>query len=389
MKGIKTRIGRKISPKHILEAGFEKIEDNFPKAASFFNYVSKGRLLQINDFFEIIERDHKLLEPKYRPHFSKLTENIRGYDVENLKNVRIPIRSGFVYNAVIHGHIKAPISVMDGYAFGFAFPKKDRLPWGDVYPMPIKRTLHISGDVIFVPNLNNIFHLMIEHILPPFAFIIRNRDKNLFNQKITFVTQVDFPLLRLLAGFLNSVGYTASIVHIRPYEKAYVDRVIISRAVSSDGDLNYAYAEEMEQLRNYIDKLTADILVPEICYIKRTNTPRRNILNQDQFVLELGKYGIESYEFNFKNFLKQIAIFSKAKIIISGNGAALTNAIWSNGQQEIVELFSEDRRPKAMLNISSQHNLRYHPLIGSHEVGNGHYYFDIDKTIGYIRKISD
>lgn len=387
LKGLNSRIGRKISPKLLLESGFEYIEDNFPNAASFFNYFSRGKLLDDKDFCEIIERDHRLLEPAYRSQFTKLTEIIPHFDIDRHSQIRVPIKSGFIENAIIHGHIKAPIRSSDQLAFGFAFPKLQRLPWGDVYPLPLKRTFRVRGDVIFVPHLINIFHLLIEHVLPPFSFVIRNRHSNSCSRKITFVSQVNFPLLKLLTDFLRFSGFDASVIYIKPYDKVLADRIIVSRAVSDDGDLNYAFAEEMEELESFISNITADINVPDVCYIKRTNTPRRNILNQKQFISELSKIGIKSYDFNFENVLIQMAVFSKAKIIISGNGAALTNMIWANRPIDIIELFSKERRPKAMLNIAAHHGLGYHPLIGSSESGNGHYSFDIDETIDYVKKI--
>ena len=387
MKGAKSRIGRKLSPKFVLEAGFEKLEDNFPKIANILNYHSKGRVLETEDFVEVIYRDHKLLNPAYSPHFKTLTEILPNFDIESHKDIRIPIKSGFVEDAIIYGHIKAPIRISNGMAFGFAFPKQERLPWGDVYPLPLQRARRLKGDIIFIPRLINIFHLMIEHILPPFAFVVRNKGKIEFNRKFTFVTQVKFPVLNVFADYLNYIGFDCSVVELAPYDKIYADRVIMSRAVSDDGDLNYAYSEELAELSSFLNDKTSHIQVPEICYIKRTDTPRRNILNQNQFVAELSKEGIQSFDFNFGNYMQQIAIFSKSKTIISGHGAALTNIMWSNDKQKIVELFSKERRPKCMLNIASQHNLAYHPLIGSSETGNGHFKFNIRETIKYIKNL--
>jgi capsular polysaccharide biosynthesis protein len=119
-------------------------------------------------------------------------------------------------------------------------------------------------------------------------------------------------------------------------------------------------------------------------YVARTQTPRRNVLNQVELIKRLSQIGVPTYEFKFENFLEQIAVFRKAKLIITPHGAALSNIIWSPAGQNILELFSLNRRHKLFLQMAAQHELNYNLLFGSETSGNDNFQAPIEEIIGFI-----
>lgn len=379
------RFGRKISPKVWLEDIFIQIEDKFPKFAHSLRYYSQIDVLAEGDFIEIIKRPHRLFDDEYFSSLRALCELIPNFDFERLQAMKIPLFLALVEDVVIHGHIKVPLRRSNGRAFDFEVRNgrhQGRISWGDTYPLPIYKTRHIDGDVIFVPRLKNVFHLLMENIVPSVCAITRRPD--LIGKEVTFVTQVDYPLLTLFANYLNSRGFNASVIVISPFDKITVDRLIVARAFAEDSDLNYANAQEMEIIKKFIDEEIQKISVPEIVYVARTQTPRRNVLNQVELIKRLSQIGVPTYEFKFENFLEQIAVFRKAKLIITPHGAALSNIIWSPAGQNILELFSLNRRHKLFLQMAAQHELNYNLLFGSETSGNDNFQAPIEEIIGFI-----
>ena len=217
------RLGRQFSPKILLEDLFIRIEDNFPKISTALRYHSHIDVLGPDDFAETILRPNKLFEDAYVQSLNHLCGLIPDFDYERLNKMKIPLHLAFVEKAIIHGHIKVPLRSDNGRAFDFEFRNgryPGRVAWGDVYPLPFYKTTRIAGDVIFVPRLKNVFHLLMENIVPSVCAITRRPD--LFKRKITFVTQVNYPALTLLSEYLNSIGFQTDIVvinHRLPIER--------------------------------------------------------------------------------------------------------------------------------------------------------------------------
>jgi Glycosyltransferase 61 len=370
MKPWRKRLGRSLSPKPLLGTLFSAIEDRSPVMSRILRYHSRTHELRPDQCFETIYRPIRVFEDRYVRQYEIVRNVPEGTFLSQSPDEQIPIHTAFVKDVMIHGHIKAPIDAKTGDAVAFYFPHS-RIAWGDVYPLPWSRETAIEGDVIFIPHLTNIFHLLVEHVVPAITAVIRNRAA--VNRRITIVSQIDFPILNFFTDYLNHAGFDAELKLISSFDKIHVERLVTSRAKAIDADFNYAYREELDHMAAFIDAAVEKIEVPEICYIERSHTPRRNILNQAELKDSLAQQGVTSLRFNFQNFLLQVAVFRKSRVIISAHGAALTNMIFSTPKQTIVEIFPENLRPKCYINMASQHGVDYHPLIGSPEVGNGHF----------------
>jgi hypothetical protein len=382
MKPWRKRLGRSLSPKPLLGGLFAKIEASSPSAAGILRYHSDTRVLDERDCLSTIYRPIRVFDDRYIRHYETV-RNLEPFSLASTSNTdQVPIHTAFLENMVIHGHIKAPIDAVTGKATSFYFPHA-RLDWGDVYPLPVRRREIIKGDVIFIPRLTNLFHLLVEHVIPTFAAAIRSRPD--LQKKITIISQVNFPLLSIFVEYLNYIGIDAELRFISHFDELYVERLLTSRAKAQDADFNYAYAEEMALMSEFLDKKIKNIDVPERVYIERSHTPRRQILNQAELIKSLSENDIQSIKFSFENYLTQIAVFRKSHMIISAHGAALTNIAFAKPSQNIIEVFPEDLRPKCYINMASQHDLNYLPIIGSKQSGNEHFSIPIGAVLHAVQ----
>jgi hypothetical protein len=381
MKSWRKRVGRSLSPKPLLAALFLSIEQKSPRFASWLRYHSQIEEIGRSDEGQTLQRSIRAFEAPYRQQLDKIIGTPRSFEIYG-PNSEVPIITAFRNNVEIHGHIKVPVSANEKRALGIYFPWKS-LPWGEVYPLPLRITSMIDGDAIFVPRMNNVFHLLVEYIIPAVSAVLRNN--NTINN-LTIVSQVKYPILEVIANFLNEIGIRTSIKYINIFDKVIVERLILSRARSFDQAYDYAFAEEMQCFSNYLDGLVHSIEVPEICYIRRTKTPRRNVINEHNLIDELKKYSVGIEEFSFENCLRQIAVFRKSRLIISGHGAAFSNIIFSKKGLSILEIFPFDTRPRCFLNLASQHGLDYSCLFGSISKGNNDYEAPINEIIDFVKK---
>ena len=382
MKSWRKRIGRSLSPKPLLGGLLAKVEDSSRRAAVFLRYHSRTHVIDPEECFSTIRRPIHVFSDRYVRQYERV-RNLPPFELDSCAPPElIPIHSAFLENIVLHGHIKAPIDAVTGEAKSFYFPHS-RLVWGDVFPLPVRRREIIKGDAIFIPRLTNLFHLLVEHVIPAFAAAIRSRPD--LQKKLTIISQVNFPLLDIFVEFLNYIGFDADLRLMSHFDEIHVERLLTSRAKAKDADFNYAYAEEMALMSEFFDKKIKNIDVPERVYIERSHTPRRQILNQAELIKSLSENDIQSIKFSFENYLTQIAVFRKSRMIISAHGAALTNIAFAKPSQSIIEVFPEDLRPKCYINMASQHELNYLPIIGSKQSGNEHFSIPIGEVLHAVQ----
>ncbi|MED3883938.1 glycosyltransferase family 61 protein [Priestia aryabhattai] len=74
-------------------------------------------------------------------------------------------------------------------------------------------------------------------------------------------------------------------------------------------------------------------------YIKRGNVKRRKVINEEEILQELERYGFEVLEMDGKSLDEQIKLFENAECIIAPHGAALTNILFMTPNSKVVELF--------------------------------------------------
>ena len=119
--------------------------------------------------------------------------------------------------------------------------------------------------------------------------------------------------------------------------------------------LKFLRQEFLKQI--YLQNLT----YPERIYISRGKARYRRVLNEEELINYLEKFGFESVALEERPVAEQIALFYHAKIIVAPHGSGLTNIIFCQKETKIIEL-------------TSPHYVRhYYPVI-SQLLGLQHYY---------------
>jgi hypothetical protein len=101
---------------------------------------------------------------------------------------------------------------------------------------------------------------------------------------------------------------------------------------------------------------------PKRFYVSRKDT--RRVINEPELLNALHKYGIKALFPEKFSFLEQVALFSRADLIIAPHGAALTNLLFAKPGTTVLEFFSPNYVNVCYWSISKLGKLRYSYLLG-------------------------
>jgi capsular polysaccharide biosynthesis protein len=80
-------------------------------------------------------------------------------------------------------------------------------------------------------------------------------------------------------------------------------------------------------------------------YIRRGDTPRRQLVNEDELIERLGEYGVEPITPDQRTVAEQAALFSAADLVVSPHGAALANLAFCRPGATVLEIHSPAWQP--------------------------------------------
>jgi Glycosyltransferase 61 len=354
----------------LMNALLSGMEDDYPSLSRLMRYHSRViNPFHLNDV-TLFDRPLKWLDEPYLDHFRRLDLSTTSPDPDAPKSYLIPVSVLETDDYIIHGNIKAPIQESTGLALSYL--PISRLSLTDSYPLPIYRSVRVEGHIIFIPNIENYFHLMVDYLLPPISAIVRNPNGY---RCVTLVMQRDFPMANVIAKSLNDLGLETSVLRLSRFDRVTGGRLVMGGAAPQDSGAAFVYSDEVRTLAQILDHHIQDMNTPRRVFVTRAGATRRRILNESELRTLFKKHDISIVELGFQNPLEQIALFRNAELIVSVHGASLTNLIWSK-HTRVVELFPANLRPKHYLNIAAQIGLDYQLVLGSD--GNEREDFTVD-----------
>lgn len=126
----------------------------------------------------------------------------------------------------------------------------------------------------------------------------------------------------------------------------------------------------------------------ERIFISREDALHRKLLNEDEVVTTLEKYGFRLIKLSALSFLEKIQLFNSAEVIVSPHGAGLANLTFCNPGTKIIELFPSTYLIPCFYIISSHLDLDYYyvigdnvPLYNSQERNHDPMFINIDKLV--------
>jgi hypothetical protein len=84
---------------------------------------------------------------------------------------------------------------------------------------------------------------------------------------------------------------------------------------------------------------------PKKIYVSRAKSPRRKILNEEEVIQMLTRYGLQTVFFEDLSFKEQVLHAYHAKMVVSIHGAGLTNILFMQPGSKVLELTSVNTLP--------------------------------------------
>jgi len=109
---------------------------------------------------------------------------------------------------------------------------------------------------------------------------------------------------------------------------------------------------------------------PERIYISRKQASWRRVLNEEEVVNFLDKFGFVSITLESISIAEQASYMAAAKVIISPHGAGLTNLVFCSPGTKLIEIFSPKYVNCLYWQISNFCGLQYYYLIGENYENN-------------------
>lgn len=102
-------------------------------------------------------------------------------------------------------------------------------------------------------------------------------------------------------------------------------------------------------------------------YVSRSDASRRRILNEDEVVALLKKYGFEKVELSSRSFKDQAELFHAAEAVVGPHGAGLSHLVFCQPNTPVLEIFSPAYFNPCYWHVCNRVGLAYHYLCGEGE----------------------
>jgi tetratricopeptide (TPR) repeat protein len=201
-------------------------------------------------------------------------------------------------------------------------------------PPPVK----IDGTVAFLSVQwahNNYYHWMID-LISRFDLLIRSGiplesiDKFVVNSCILTYQKETLQLLKIPA---EKIIESRNITHFLATKLIVPSPLILEEFRSSQWVCSFL--KNQFCLPNFLDKSTDAKRI----YISRVQSSTRKIINEEEMINFLEKYGFQKVTFESMSFAEQVACIGLAEVVIAPHGAGLTNLVFSAPGTKVIEIF--------------------------------------------------
>lgn len=128
----------------------------------------------------------------------------------------------------------------------------------------------------------------------------------------------------ILKHMLDVLKIENDILHVDEKFKRYEDSIFVINKYTNVTNLYY----------KYFSKKT---LPHKLVYVSRSDATNRNVINEDEVIKLVKKYNFEIVILSQLSFQSQINIFNESSMIITMHGAGLTNLVFSQQGQNVIE----------------------------------------------------
>ncbi len=257
----------------------------------------------------------------------------------------------------------------EGYAYQHYQIEKDGLRIGYDYSDSrlknfIKCTLFSKGKinepVIFIhDNWSQGYFHWFSDALPKLEFLAGHISLNDYK----LLLPAHYLQYEYISASLNCFGFTAEKIIPLEYHKIYkcTDVTYCTQFVVSG---NY-YSDLMQKLSARIKNVLgcAEARSEKKIYISRANATKRKIVNEEEVLQVLEKFGFQSYKTEALSWTEQVGLLASAEWLVSIHGAGLTNMLFMRPGTNILEFRrNADGQNNCYFSLTSSMQLNYYYL---------------------------
>ncbi|NET17110.1 MAG: DUF563 domain-containing protein [Okeania sp. SIO1H6] len=222
---------------------------------------------------------------------------------------------------------------------------------------------NIEGTVAFLSikwGKNNYFHWMFDIVTRIHLLRLSNLkiDKFVVNQ-----CQKQFQI-----ETIESLGISRTeIIESEIYPYIQAERLLVPSFSYSDGKYLRIPKWGCDFLRNSFLQEEAKKTIfhqTKRIYISRKKASRRRVVNEEEVISFLDKFGFESITLESMSVAKQAALLASVKVVVAPHGAGLTNLVFCSYGTKVIELFAPEYLVKYYWIVSNVCGLEYYYLLG-------------------------
>ncbi|NET27533.1 glycosyltransferase 61 family protein [Okeania sp. SIO1I7] len=205
---------------------------------------------------------------------------------------------------------------------------------------------------------NNYFHWMFDIVTRIYLLLLSNLkiDKFVVNQ-----CQKKFQ-----RETIESLGISQDkIIESEIYPYIQAERLLVPSFSYSDGKYLRIPKWGCYFLRNsFLDAKETRYYQTERIYISRKEASRRRVVNEEEVISFLDKFGFENITLESISVVEQAALLANAKVVIAAHGAGLTNLVFCSYGTKVIEFFAPEYIVKYYWIVSNVCGLEYYYLLG-------------------------
>lgn len=204
-----------------------------------------------------------------------------------------------------------------------------------------------------------------------------------FNYFHWFIDTFPKIYLAMKAGIFDSIDWFLVPAYSYSFQKEYLSFLGISANRVIKGD-RHAHIEAEElivpsasrgvdlHIPTWICDFYRQVILPKVnletgdkkrIYISRNDSKKRKVLNEDQLIPVLKKYGFEIHQLDNKTTEEQIRLFASAGFVLAPHGAGLSNLVYCQPGTRVVEFFPGGYVKQTYYDLSNKCGLDYSYII--------------------------
>lgn len=216
----------------------------------------------------------------------------------------------------------------------------------------IRRRRKIDAEALWITDYwsTGYFHWLTDALTR--LFVVRDRIRQLI-----LVLPPKYRSQQYVQSTLRAFGVT-NIDFLHEHETVKLRSLLMPSHTAPSGHFNHEAIRGVRDvlLSAYGDAFGADGRI----YISRRKAGRRRIVNEDEVIPILRRFGFETVRAEELSFAEQVRICSRARYIVSNHGAGLTNMLFMKNGGSVLELRHQtDCINNCYFTLASALNLNY------------------------------